>query len=492
MRHIPIVIACCGYWFAYPVFAADLLPTCTDGLLIQEIELPNALTAAYGGNPQLLSVRQDLEKSQAQVVGALSGFLPSANFSMQGQQYVSYQKGGIPVAVGSTVVGGQPSLYTSYPSVSANWNLFDGGKDIAAYRGAKASVRAAQGDVDQQIDVTLIAVLSAYSDLLKAQSIVEQQHLSIESLEQIQSRTEQRFQQNRASLIDVNQARGTLEQNERDYYASCKTLVDKSSALAQAIGLRQSHSHLLKAVSSLPDAAGIANHLASDAADFDNLVEQDPAVISAREKVDVAQRKLDQARASYRPTLALVGRYDWLGQHPSNFVDAWHGTEKNGYQVGVVLQQPLGPFTSEYAAIESAHADLAKAQLGVDSARIEADAKLHSAWSAKRQTAQALKAAKRSVVHAEEFLELTRQTYTQGRVGMDKIDQARIMLEKEREALAERLLEDTTTGWLLDRALNPGAFPDRLMTAVGQPLLKSGDDRPQKLLRSTQTLFRNR
>lgn len=58
----------------------------------------------------------------------------------------------------------------------------------------------------------------------------------------------------------------------------------------------------------------------------------------------------------------------------------------NSYRFGVVLQQPLGPFTSEYAAVETAHADVLKTEALYRQALIDAETKLRTVLDAKIQT----------------------------------------------------------------------------------------------------------
>jgi outer membrane protein TolC len=413
----------------------------------------------------LLAARQELRKSLAQKVGALSGFLPSANFSMQAEHYVSQKPAGTPVTVGSTVVGGQNSSYTSYPSLGLNWNLYAGGRDAAGYSGAQAGIRASGKEVERQTGATLMAVLGAYGDLLKAQSAAGQQQESLETLRAIRERAEQRFRQGRDSLVVTQQASLNLLQSEQDYHAACKSLSDKSAALAQAIGLRPGRSSLLEATGSLPDTVDTL----IDPASFDTFAEQDPAVRSAFEKVEVARNKVEQARAAFKPTLALVARYDALGQSPGNFTDAFNATGRTGYRVGLVLQQSLGPFTTEYANVESAQADLLKARAAYDEALVATDARLRSAWNARRQTERALESAKRLVLSARQLVALVRQTHDQGRANLDAVDQALMTLGKQNDLLLQRSVEDQTMAWQLKLAVDSSTFVEQVLKLFPYP-----------------------
>lgn len=397
----------------------------------------------------------------------MTGFLPSLTFAFQTEHYVSSLPASSPIVIGSTTIGGYgDQSFTSYPTLGLTWNLYNGGRDKAGYQGAEAGVRAAEGDVGHQAAASLVAALNAYGDLLKAQAAERQQAQTIEILQQILTRNTQRYAQGRVDLVSVNQARMNLAQSEREFFGTCKTRAEKSDALAQAVGLRLGRMLLLQATSSMPPV----REATLDDAKLEEIVEDDPAVRAARERVEAASRKLDQARGAYQPTVALTGRYDWVGQSSDGFRDAYHRTDKNSYRVGLVLQQPLGPFTTEYAAVESARADLEKARIAYQAALIEADTRVRSSLNGKRQTGQVVGAARRSAEHAAEILQLTEQNFAQGRTNLDIVGQARIALQKELEALEERKLEDELQGWQLQRSFHPQAFVRQLMAAVGRPL----------------------
>lgn len=423
------------------------------------LTLKDALASAYTGQPLVISARQDVEKAKANVLTATTPFLPSAMASLQGEHFVSRIPGGAVSVIGSSVVGGQGERYSAYPSVGLNWNIFNGGKDIAGYRGAQAGVRASENDLANQLNDTLGSVLTAYNDLMKAQSAVQQQTATIVLLQQTLQRSEQRYRQGRGNLIAVSQARVTLFQNERELFQGCQTLFDKSGALAQAIGIRLPADALLALSDPMPDAAFLQVH----ADNLDESIQTDPRVQSAKEREDMAQKKLEQARAAFYPTVALFGRYDWLGQSSNSLGDAYQSTGANSYHVGIALQQTLGPLTSEYAAVQSAQADFLKAQAAYQQAVIDVETKLRGALSAKASADLAAGSAEASAGHAAYAVRLSEQLFSKGMSDLDAVAQATLSAEKEKEAAYETALDARLATWLAWRALRPMEFAPALM-----------------------------
>lgn len=438
--------------------ASDALYSCDEGATVQPITLQAAVADAYRSNPQLLAIRQDLERSNATALAATTPFLPSATAGLQTERFVSYAPNSAPVAVGSSIVGGQRSVYTAYPTAGINWNLFNGGRDIAGYRNASAGVRAARADVEDRTITSLTAVFASYSDLLRLQLSTDNQRGIIDLLRRILAETEARYRSGRENLLAVDQIRLTLAQNERGYYDACKALSEKSSAVAAAVGLRIGTAHLLHAVTAdFPDAVDISEK------DLQGVVDRDPAVVAAAERIEAARNRIEQARGGFLPTVTAIVRYDWLGQSPESFGSAYSGVDRNSFRAGISIQQVLGPFTSEIAALQTARADYAKAQAAYEAALIDADGRLRTAWNARRQARLALEAATRSAENARETLRLTEQLYGAGRVTQDAVDQSRIVAGREANSVEEWTFDYRLQGWLLYRAMYPEAFAQTVL-----------------------------
>src|SRR5262249_13630288 len=139
----------------------------------QKLTVTDAIDNALEHQPQLLIARAELAASQAGVTAARVPFLPSAQAVFDGERFVP-ANGATPVTVvGNNVVGGTQS-YSGYVSVNLNWNLFNSGRDLAGYRGAKAELRSSEAALRNQSADTVIDVLQAYADLYAAQIIAHE------------------------------------------------------------------------------------------------------------------------------------------------------------------------------------------------------------------------------------------------------------------------------------------------------------------------------
>ncbi len=112
-------------------------PSCRSGTTFKPLSLAEAVVVAMSEHPQVLIAQLELKKANTQVLAAVTPFLPSASVSMQGERFVTQNPAAQTTSVGSSVVGGQQSQYSSYASLKANWNLFNCGKKSTWRRSGK-------------------------------------------------------------------------------------------------------------------------------------------------------------------------------------------------------------------------------------------------------------------------------------------------------------------------------------------------------------------
>lgn len=442
-----------------PKMEGDENPSCRSGTTFKLLSLTEAVAVAISEHPQVLIAQLELKKANTQVLSAVTPFLPSASVSMQGERFVTQNPAAQSTSVGSSVVGGQRSQYSSYASLNANWNLFNGGKDLAGYRSAKAGVQASAYDLVRQTNETLSTVLIAYNDLFKAQMALLHQIETTKLLRGVLQRTEKRYEEGVDNQIALSQEKVTFAKNEQDMFQVCQALYDKSAVLARSLGLRLPVGHVFRLDAPIPDVEQM--NLNDD--ELELIVQDDPGVKAAKERVTMAQHKLDQTRASFYPTVAMTGRYDWLGQDPNSVDAAVSSTSANSYRFGVVLQQPLGPFTTEYAAVETAHADVLKADTLYRQALIDAETKLRTVLNAKVQTELSAKSSQLLTAQTRLTFQQTKQLFKDGYADIDAVSHAQISLSKEQEATDELLSDAKLAAWNAYLVLRPDEFAAALL-----------------------------
>ncbi|HCA27825.1 MAG TPA: hypothetical protein DEP05_09375, partial [Betaproteobacteria bacterium] len=308
----------------------------------------------------------------------------------------------------------------------------------------------------------LAGAIFAYNNLLKAQLTLTQQRRNLALLRKIAARTEQRYRNGWSDLIEVNRRQMAFAKNERAVFQACQAVAGRSAMLAEAIGMSLPPGHILKLAEPLPSPGGIdISRQAVDAA-----IRNNPSVQAAKERVTISRKKLAQARAAFYPKLSLVGRYDWLGQSRDSLASAYYTTSPNSYRVELVLQQSLGPFTSEDAAVASAQADIERARDAYRQTVLAVETQYRTILSARLESRLATQSAERSVKQARGILRLSRQLAAHGQINLNALDSARLTVNKAAAQAAELKLDSVLYAWLSDEALHPRKFISMLMNVT--------------------------
>lgn len=417
------------------------------------------LEVAAQGQPQYLMAQQDVEKAKAGVLRAWSAFLPAAAATVENDRYKPANGGSPVTVVGNSIVGGNGQGYTSYGAASLNVNLYNGGRDVAGYRASKAMQNASEASLAGALADVLEAVITSYGDLYKTQLVVKETSEVLTSLRAIQATATERFRDGHGTTIAIGKARNDVLDAERQLYQACHGLRDKSDALVKAIGADVSPGRVLVA----SGAVAPANSGLLDLGSVDAAVMAAPAVIAAQQQVTAAYSKVDQAKGAFLPVVSAFAKKDFLGQSLSGFGSANGALASQSYRVGVSIQQPLGPFTTEYAELASAKSEALRQEAVLQQTVVDTRNRLHSAFNALIEAKDAAQSADDSLAESRKLLALTESLFRAGRTTVDSVEQARVDVYKSELLLHEQQLDLEVASWKLERSLGAESFAQKAL-----------------------------
>ncbi|HEY0341184.1 MAG TPA: TolC family protein, partial [Steroidobacteraceae bacterium] len=397
---------------------------CGDTGIARPIELADAVRQSLSVQPQLIAAQQDVVESRSDVRAAVAPFLPTVTASLLDEKYVPANGGGPVIVVGNNVLGG-PETRSAYGSLSLTWNVMNSGRDVAGLRSAVAGVHAASFGLDSQLSDTLSGVLQAYADLYEAEIDAAHQADATAVLKEIHARSQERYRNGNGTTLAIGQARSAELDAEQSFNRACRSLTEKSAALAEAVGIRIPAEQRLATAQPLPMPLvdpGVRG--------LDDLVENTPTVAAAKAKVAAATARFQQAKRSFGPSIVLSARREYLGQAVDSYGAANHHISPSDYRVNLGIEQPLFPVATEVAAVDKARAELRKAQAAYDQARLEAETKLRGALGAQREAEASFIAAKTSLGESQQVLTLTESLYRAGRTDLDNVQHAQMDRDK--------------------------------------------------------------
>ena len=320
--------------------------------------------AALANDAQLQSARAQREATSEKLPQARAGLLPSLTLNGTTQwNDVEISK---PVDRSTQYNSHNFGFQLTQPLFRwANWVQFEQGK---------LKVAAADAQLAQARQDTLLRAAQAYFDLLYAQdvltSIVAQKTAASEQLELARKS----FEVGTVTITDVHEAQSRYDLATAQEIAARSDIEVKRHALAVITGRAPEALRGLRSevAFTLPEPARMEDWV--DRAQTESLT-----VLAQLANQEIANREIERQRAGHYPTVDLVATY---GQNKT--VITFAGTPLNnetttgtvGVQVSVPLFQGLG---QESRVRESAHL-LDRARAEVDFARRNAAQQARQAW----------------------------------------------------------------------------------------------------------------
>src|SRR5450631_3550283 len=254
--------------------------------------LPEALAKAYQSNPQLNAERARQRATDENVPQALAGYRP---------QIVASLSGGLQ-AVRNLLPDNTVQTATLKPwtiGVTVTQTLFNGFKTANSVRVAELQVQSGREALRNVGQGVLLDAVTAYTNVLANQSLVEAQRSNVAFLRETLGVTQKRLNAGDVTPTDTAQAEARLNRGLADLNAAEVNLAISLATYTQVIG---------NPPSQLRPAETVDRYLPRNRDDATNLAfREHPAVLAAGFDVDVASTTIHVAESSLLPTITLQG-----------------------------------------------------------------------------------------------------------------------------------------------------------------------------------------
>jgi outer membrane protein len=254
--------------------------------------LPEALAKAYQTNPQLNAERARQRGTDENVPQALAGYRPQvvANLGV-GLQAVR------DLLPDNTIQGATLKPWTI--GVTVTQTLFNGFKTANSVRVSELQVQSGREALRNVGQGVLLDAVTAYSNVLANQSLVEAQRTNVAFLRETLAITQRRLNAGDVTPTDTSQAEARLSRGLADLNAAEVNLAISQATYAQVIGNPPSQLRPAETVDRfLPHSRDEATTMA---------FKEHPAVMAAGFDVDVASTSIRVAESSLLPTITLQG-----------------------------------------------------------------------------------------------------------------------------------------------------------------------------------------
>ena len=355
------VVACAG--FALPAAAESL---------------PDALARAYQTNPLLNAERARQRATDESVPQALAGYRP---------QIVATLSAGLQ-QVRNLLPDNTVQSATLKPwqiGVTVTQVLFNGFKTANSVRVAELQVSSGREALRNVGQGVLLDAVTAYTNVLANQSLVEAQRANVAFLRETQSITQKRLNAGDVTPTDTAQAEARLNRGLSDLNAAEVALAISQATYAQVIGNPPSQLQPAQTV----DRFGPRNREDATQLAFN----QHPAVMAAGFDVDVASTTIRVAESSLLPTITVQGNASKSRDNDPTL--GTRGTE----QASVMgqLNQPIYDGGTAASQTRQAKELASQSRMVLEQVRNQARTAAVSAWVANEGAKVAVSAAESEV-----------------------------------------------------------------------------------------------
>ncbi|MCJ1960395.1 TolC family outer membrane protein [Novosphingobium mangrovi (ex Hu et al. 2023)] len=285
--------------------------------------LREALVQAYQTNPTLEAARSGQRGVDENVAIARAAGLPSASVSGTYTEFVVTSRTSFTAP--ERLLSGQGDVQVP---------IYSGGAVKNRVKAAKIRVGAGQADLRASESQLFANVVAAYMDVIRGEALVGLNRKNVAVLEVNLQATRDRFEIGDVTRTDVAQSQSRLALAQSNVLSAEATLAAARETYIQLVGKAPESLTPPPPLPGLPDDAREAVMVALD---------NNPALISARESSRAAEKDIDVAGAGRLPTLALFGRGSY-----SNYLDTLGGVGSSAVpqtdrqaQIGAQVSIPL-------------------------------------------------------------------------------------------------------------------------------------------------------
>ena len=254
--------------------------------------LPEALVRTYQNNPQLNAERARQRGTDEGVSQALAGYRPQLLATLTGglQQ--------VRVLFFDNTIQTQ-TLRTWTIGLTVSQTLFNGFKTANTVRQSETQVLSGREALRNTGQGVLLDAVTAYTNVLANQSLVEAQRINVTALRETLATTKTRLEGGDVTPTDVAQAEARLSRGLADLNAAEVGLAISQALYAQVIGVPPGRLVPAESIDRLlPRTREEASAISR---------KEHPAILAAMYDIDVAQFGTKIAESSLLPTLSVQG-----------------------------------------------------------------------------------------------------------------------------------------------------------------------------------------
>jgi outer membrane protein TolC len=385
------------YLIAFAASAAGQAPAQAGALSLEE-----CVKRALAQSPDLTIAQERLAEAEAQMKKTYAPFSPQASLTLNQTEF-GYDE------LGQLNRGNQWNPATYNGGLALTWNLFNGGKDLDRYHGAKYDAQAGADNLAAARQSIILATIQAYYGVLSADRAIGAQS------EDLNSKTEH-----------YNQTKSMYHDGVRSYSDLLNAQIQAKVSEIQLTNLdsnREAALYSLNILLGLPvaDATEVIDEFSFKPLKEnleDNLQTaygQRPEMLAAQAEVNSAQAQESYADHDIIPTLTVGGTYnDTFAGIPYGTIGNVFYTQNPFWQVNIGVNFPIWDGGVRYQEIKRSSSAVRLAEDTLEQTKRAVQKDVASAYVEVERNQQVYQIASSQVDAAREDLKIITQRYKNG------------------------------------------------------------------------------
>lgn len=402
------------------------------------LSLHRAIEIALASNPEVAAARWDAEAARARLDIAAAGRLPTLDavgtytYNLDEQRLLPVRRQGDPTILSREIVSGD--LVLSMP-------LFTGGRLMNQVRAADFSSQAAMHRAARSREELVFNVSSVFFGILSQQHVVSALDFSRVTLERHLARVDALVAARKAAVVDRMRTEVRLADVTQRLVKERNTLAVMRRMLTNLLGSECP-------VDSLSLQGNLETDLEGAVPDMGTTVtaalERRHDYLSAQAALQAQARLVDAARASYWPSISLLGSYG--ARWATGTIDGTGENPDDIGRIGLVLGIPLFEGGRIGATVGAQRAGLAAARERLRKFELQIRLDVETALLGLQSARERIEATRKAVDQARESLRIEQERYELGKGAIvDVLDAQAALLESETNYF--RVLADFHTAW---------------------------------------------
>lgn len=375
--------------------------------------LQDCIDYALEKNIQLQQNRNAVEESEIDVKTANAELFPSLSFST-GHNIVNrpYQENSSTVSGTEIIESDSKTTYNGSYSLSANWTVWNGGRNTKNVKQQKVNREIANLQVDEYENTLKEEITKLFVQILYTAESIKINEETVETSTATYNRAKELFAEGSISKADLAQLEASKANDEYNLVVSKNSLRSYKLQLKQYLEI-DGAAELNLALPELSDE-DVLEELPNQMMVYQTALEARPEIRSGMLSIDNAKLAIDVAKAGYYPTVSLSASSSSSTNSASS--SSWASQMKYGWNnmIGLNLSIPIFDNRQNKSNVQKAKIEYNNSLLDLQSKQKTLYSDIESLYIEAYNAQQQYRASQVSVNSSQTSFDMVNEQFTLG------------------------------------------------------------------------------